>query len=118
LEIPTMIRALRLGRFARILEVGCGRGIALPVLAERLGPSQLVGLDIDRTLLNEAERHCARHEIRAELVPGDIRAMPFADASFDLVIDFGTCYHVSGGRTGSLQAMLEIARVLAPGGSF
>jgi SAM-dependent methyltransferase len=118
LEIPTMIRALRLKRAPRILEVGCGRGIALPVLTERLNPDELVGLDVDRVLLDEAERNCARHGIRAELVHGDVRAMPFADASFDLVIDFGTCYHVSGGRAGSLQAMLEISRVLTPGGAF
>lgn len=30
-----------------------------------------------------------------ELVQGDLRALPFPMASFDLVIDFGTCYHVS-----------------------
>ena len=35
-----------------------------------------------------------------------------------MVIDFGTCYHVSGGAVGSLAAMREIARVLAPGGLF
>jgi SAM-dependent methyltransferase len=118
LEIPTMIRALGLTQYPRILEVGCGRGVALPVLADRLGPDRLVGLDIDQTLLDEAERTCDRTGVRAELVHGDVRALPFADASFDLVIDFGTCYHVSGGRRGSLQAMLEISRVLRPGGSF
>jgi len=117
-EIPTMIRALRLGHFGRVLEVGCGRGIALPVLDERLSPERLVGLDIDEALLREADRNCARAGVRAELVHGDLRALPFDDASFDLVIDFGTCYHVSGGRRGSLQALLEINRVLRRGGAF
>src|SRR4051812_6316040 len=112
------IRGLGLKRHARILEVGCGRGIALPVLWDRLEPDHLVGLDIDRALLDVAERCCDRAGVRAELVEGDVRALPFEDASFDLVIDFGTCYHVSGGRAGSLRAMLEISRVLAPGGSF
>jgi SAM-dependent methyltransferase len=49
---------------------------------------------------------------------GDVRSLPIADESFDMVIDFGTCYHVSGGTEGSLAAMREIARVLAPGGLF
>jgi SAM-dependent methyltransferase len=45
---------------------------------------------------------------------GDVRALPFPDASFDLVVDFGTCYHVSRRE----QALREIARVLATGGRF
>jgi ubiquinone/menaquinone biosynthesis C-methylase UbiE len=35
-----------------------------------------------------------------------------------MVIDFGTCYHVSGGTQGSLMALREITRVLRPGGLF
>ena len=73
IEIPLMIRALRLPRRQRILEIGCGRGVALPVLDERLTPIELVGLDIDpcyhasdtmhgrRTALSEVAR-VLRHD--------------------------------------------------------
>ena len=44
LEIPAMIRALGLPRGGRVPEVGCGRGIALPVLTQRLGPERFVGM--------------------------------------------------------------------------
>lgn len=44
IEIPLMIRGLGLAPAARILEVGCGRGIALPVLHERLHPDHIVGV--------------------------------------------------------------------------
>src|SRR5438270_575021 len=37
-EIPIMLRALALPRGGRVLEVGCGRGVALPVLGARLAP--------------------------------------------------------------------------------
>ena len=47
-------------------------------------------------------------------MPGDIRLLPFPDGTFDLVVDFGTCYHISR----AAQALVEIARVLAPGGLF
>jgi SAM-dependent methyltransferase len=40
--------------------------------------------------------------------------MPFADGSFDVVVDFGTCFHISRPE----QALAEITRVLAPGGWF
>jgi SAM-dependent methyltransferase len=43
-EIPMLLRALRPPVGGRVLEVGCGRGIALPVLAERLRPASLVGV--------------------------------------------------------------------------
>ncbi len=114
LEIPLMIRALGLPVGGRVLEVGCGRGVAIPVLHRLLRPSRLVGLDLDAGLLETARVRLRDAGIDAELVTGDVRRMSFPDASFDLVIDFGTCYHI--GR--SAAALEEIARVLRPGGLF
>lgn len=118
LEIPTMIRALRLPIGVDILEIGCGRGIALPVLAERLIPTSLVGLDIDPALVAIAEQRIAATGIDARVIEGDARRMPFESESFDVVIDFGTCYHVSGGTPGSRDALREVSRVLRSGGWF
>jgi SAM-dependent methyltransferase len=118
LEIPTMLRALGVPRGGRILEVGCGRGIALPVLSRRLSPERLVGIDIDAKLVDFARHRVRRETIDATVLEGDVRSLPFEDSSFDLVIDFGTCYHVSGGRRGSASALMEIARVLRGGGLF
>ncbi|HEU4463206.1 MAG TPA: class I SAM-dependent methyltransferase, partial [Solirubrobacterales bacterium] len=53
-EIPILVRALGLPTDVRILEVGCGRGVALPVLDRLLSPRRLVGLDIEEELLLEA----------------------------------------------------------------
>jgi ubiquinone/menaquinone biosynthesis C-methylase UbiE len=114
LEVPVLIRAMGLPRGARILEIGCGRGIALPVLDRLCAPSRLVGLDIDGALLMEAADNLAAEDARAELQVGDVRRMPFADGAFDVVIDFGTLYHIAGSPT----ALDEIERVLVPGGTF
>ena len=118
IEIPLMLRALALPRGARILEVGCGRGIALPEFARRLVPAALVGVDIDPELVALARRRVAQHGVAATVVEGDVRDLPFDDASFDVVVDFGTCYHVSGGRHGAHAALEQVARVLRPGGLF
>jgi ubiquinone/menaquinone biosynthesis C-methylase UbiE len=114
LEIPALVRVLGLPSEARILEIGCGRGVALPVLDRLCDPRRLVGLDIDGELLMEAADHLREEGTRAELVCGDARWMPFADEAFDVIIDFGTLYHIAR----SPAALDEIARVLAPGGTF
>src|SRR6187431_1452158 len=80
LEVPVMLSLLRVPRGARILEVGCGRGVALEPIMSQLAPTRLVGLDIDPVLLDEAASQVAGASV--ELVCGDVRALPFADASF------------------------------------
>jgi SAM-dependent methyltransferase len=117
-EIPLMIRALRLPRRARILEIGCGRGVALPVLDDLLEPVELIGLDIDAALLAEARERVRNSCTYATLVEGDVRDLPFEAGRFDLVVDFGTCYHVSDTMDGRRAALREVSRVLRPGGLF
>jgi SAM-dependent methyltransferase len=116
IEVPVMARLLALPERCRVLEVGCGRGVALPPLARRLRPARLAGLDVDRSLLEAARARLEGERIESdvELVHGDVRSLPFPDGSFDLVVDFGTCYHVAP----RAQALREIARVLAEGGRF
>jgi len=112
LEVPLFLSLLGVPCGARLLEVGCGRGVALAPIARQCTPARLVGLDVDQGLLDEAAGNVIG--LPVELVCGDVRDLPFADGSFDAVIDFGTTYHI--GRP--LDALREIARVLVPGGRF
>jgi ubiquinone/menaquinone biosynthesis C-methylase UbiE len=112
LEIPFIIHCLGIPPAQRILEVGCGRANALVPLAERCAPRRLVGLDVDGGLLAGAQRHLEASGVAAELFQADVRSLPFPDRAFDVVLDFGTCYHIATPE----RALAEIARVLAPGG--
>src|SRR5687768_18097935 len=63
-EVPLMVQALALPTGGRVLEIGCGRGVALPALARLLRPSRLVGLDLDADFLEEARARVDRKSTR------------------------------------------------------
>ena len=114
LEVPALVYCLQLPARARLLEIGCGAGVALPPLAALLQPTRLVGIDIDADRLRMASERLQRTRTAAELYRADVRALPFASGSFDVVLDFGTCYHISD----PARALREIVRVLRPDGLF
>ena len=114
LEIPALLALLPIPPGSRILEIGCGRGVALPRIARLCRPRQLVGVDIAPELVEVARDHVQELQVSAEVVVADARALPFASRSFDAVIDFGTCYHIDRPE----QALREVSRVLADGGRF
>ena len=113
-EIPLLVRSLRLPGGGSLLEVGCGRGVAIPEFARRLRPKRIVGLDLDQELLDVAAEQLAFAGVEATLINADVRTIPMDDSSVDLVVDFGTCYHIEEPE----KALWEIRRVLKPGGLF
>ena len=111
-EIPALVALLAVPTGGRVLEIGCGRGNALRPLRDALRAAAVVGLDLDRSLLEVGAAALARDAVG--LVCADARLLPFADEAFDLVVDFGTCYHIGDPD----RALREIARVLRWGGHF
>lgn len=99
---------------ARVLEVGCGEGGLLPdFLGFRLAARDLYGIDLDPARLAGARRRLPGCHFAA----ADAAALPFAAASFDLVVA-STVF--SSLLEDPLQAAVaaEIARVLRPGGAY
>jgi demethylmenaquinone methyltransferase / 2-methoxy-6-polyprenyl-1,4-benzoquinol methylase len=90
-----------------VLDACCGTG-DLARDAQRAGASRVVGLDFSERMLERARRKVPT----AELVRGDILALPFADGEFDAaVVGFGVRNVESLER-----ALAELRRVLRPGG--
>ena len=96
-----------------ILEVGPGPGHLAERLLTLLPDGRWTGLDIDRAMLDTAERRLADAglEARSTAVEGDVTALPFDDASFDLVVSSLSAHHWSDAAAG----FREIRRVLRPG---
>ena len=106
----------------RILEVGCGRGVALPRIASLCQPARLVGVDIDEELLGHAHQRVALAGIGAELYSADVRELPFADGDFDASLEGTGPREIVGLGASSPYspdaALREISRVLCDGGQF
>lgn len=108
---------------ARVLDVGCGRGLVLIEAAKRLKDGRSVGLDIwnaedlsgNRPEAAEANAKAEGVAGRVELVDGNAMKMPFGDGSFDAVLS-SLCLHNLYKREERALALAEIARVLKPGG--
>ena len=114
-EIPLLRRLGGRVESGRVLEVGCGRGVALPLLLSELGAMHADGIDFDPEQVRRAERRLAgRFKGRIEVRVASAEQLPFAEASFDAVFDFGILHHVPRWQT----AIAEIGRVLKPGGTF
>lgn len=94
----------------RVLDVGCGDGV-LGVRLARDG-ADVTGLDSDPLMLEVARRRLVDAKVIAVFVDGKAEALPFPDASFDVVVAVTVLCFVPE----PLKAFAEMARVLRPGG--
>lgn len=118
LETHTTPAAARLAKHARIhagqrvLDVACGTGV-VAVTAARLG-AHVTGLDLTPELLVRARENAAIAGVSIEFHEGDVEALPFPEAAFDVVTSqYG---HMFAPRPA--VAVAEMLRVLKPGGTI
>lgn len=97
-----------------VLEVGPGPGHLAVELARRVPALRLIAVDVDTAMVAAARARIERAGLgdRVEVQVGDVAALPFADASFDLVTSSLSVHHWPDGAAG----FAEIRRVLRPGG--
>lgn len=99
-------------RGKQVLEVSCGHGGGASYLTRTLQPDKYTGLDLNPTGVQFCRQ---RHQVPGlSFVQGDAENLPFADHSFDAVINVEAshCYpHFP-------KFLSEVARVLKPGGHF
>jgi SAM-dependent methyltransferase len=97
---------------ARVLDAACGTGV-VAVTAARTG-AHVTGLDLTPELLAAARLNAQTAQVSVEWHEGDVEALPFDTASFDVVVSqFG---HMFAPRPE--VAIAEMLRVLKPGGTI
>jgi SAM-dependent methyltransferase len=115
-EVNAVVERLGLAPGARLLDLCCGHGRHAVPLAQ-LG-YRVTGLDRSRRLLDRAAALAASHRQHLGLVAADMRRLPFADASFDAVVNLFNAFGYLEDEAQDELVLAEVARVLAPGGRF
>ena len=95
-----------------LLEVGCGIGTDLVRFAR--GGALVTGVDLSTTAIDLARRNFALHGLTPQdLRVGNGEALPFPDASFDIVYGHGVVQYTANAPV----LVRECHRVLKPGGT-
>ncbi len=112
-ELKSLIDRLNLAPGRSVLELAAGSGYNLRAIAEQApGPTTVFGLDISPRMLGLATKRLRTFARPPQLVLGNATRIPFADSSFDVVLDgFGIKYYADKSR-----AMAEMMRITKPGG--
>ena len=95
-----------------ILDIGCGRGKAFRLLEQYFNPERIVGIEVDKSLLADAEKEKLRCRCRVELYSGFAETLDLPDHSVDMVFCHQTFHHIVHQK----RAIKEFYRVLKPGG--
>lgn len=101
-------------RVRRLLDVGCGGGQPAIRLKELYPHLQITGIDLSEDMIVCARKRAQHRGLAIHFQVADAQALPFADASFDIVFSLGSAKHWPD----PLRGLGECWRVLKPGGEL
>jgi len=123
LEWERILDGIHLRGDERVLDMGCGRGAVLTAVARRLTTGRITGVDIWSTAdqSGNAKDAVLRNAMlegvsdRVHIDTADMRALPFPDAAFDLVVSSLAIHNIRSNED-RRRAIAEGFRVIKPGG--
>jgi ubiquinone/menaquinone biosynthesis C-methylase UbiE len=101
--------------YGETLEIGAGTGfftLNLALAGVLAGPLHVT--DLSPGMVQAAQRNAAQAGLSVQGRVADVEALPYPDATFDLVVGHAVLHHIPDVE----QAFREIVRVLRPGGRF
>ncbi len=112
-DLALMVEAAQPTAAMTVLDVGTAAGHTAFAFAPHV--REIVGTDVSAGMLAEATRQAeSRGLTNVRFEAADLAALPFPDAAFDIV----TCRFVVHHLPALAPMLLDIARVLKPGGQF
>jgi arsenite methyltransferase len=123
MEWDRILDRLRLQGDEQVLDMGCGRGAVLTAVARKLTTGRVTGVDIWSTKDQSGNaksvtlRNASLEGVgdRVHIETGDMRALPFPDRTFDLVVSSLAIHNIRS-NADRKRAVVEGFRVLKPGG--
>lgn len=110
-----LIEKLNIKGDEKALDLACGTGDITFALGEKLPSGNATGLDITKGMIEIANKKLGEKGVNnVSFQLGDIMSMPFADGTFDYV----TCGYALRNVPDVELALVEIKRVMKPGGRF
>jgi SAM-dependent methyltransferase len=104
------VELLGIGPAHRVLDLGCGIGWAVRLMAERCAEGEAVGIDISDEMIARARASENPPNVRFEVASAE--RLPFEDAAFDRVLSVESLYYYDDVEA----ALREVARVTGRGG--
>lgn len=112
-EAERLLRLIAPNGSERALDVACGPATLVRIFAPHV--RWIAGLDLTPAMLERARREGAERRLaNFALLRANVLQMPFADASFDLVVTSYSIHHLPDASA----AIAEVSRVLKRGGKF
>jgi ubiquinone/menaquinone biosynthesis C-methylase UbiE len=107
IRLNKMVDSLAIEEGSNILDIGCGTGVLIPVLLQKIKDTgKLVAIDSSHNMLQKAEEKYWAPTIT--FLQADVHALPLANDAFDLAICYSSFPHFDD----KPAALAEIARVL------
>jgi SAM-dependent methyltransferase len=100
----------------KLLDLGCGTGTLLAMLAGQCPDAHFIGIDGDPKVLALAKTKTEHFGAKIDLRQALATSLPFADGVFDRVVTTLVFHHLR--REEKAAALGEALRVLKPGGQF
>lgn len=99
----------------QVLDIGCGTGSLILEAEKLVGPGgTAVGLDVEPAMITQARQKAANRHSQATFEVASITAVPFADATFDVIISSAMFHHLN--KSQQVEGLAELYRVLKPNG--
>jgi SAM-dependent methyltransferase len=113
---PELVKQARIPENSRVLDLGCGTAMLTILLKKSQPKAEVIGVDIDPTVLEIAKKKAARAGVDIGFDLGTSFKLPYPDNYFDRVVTSLVFHHLT--TENKVRSLKEVLRVLKPKGEL